>query len=61
MLMCQSASAHRPPFCPSHVLMSLLTGTTLSAVHFVPGQFVDVIAKSYVYMHSAACTSLIPV
>jgi len=23
-------------------------GTTLSAIHFVPGQFVDVIANSYV-------------
>lgn len=34
-------------------------GTTLSAVHFVPGQYVDVIANSYVTFvvnHSSAIT-----
>lgn len=29
--------------------LHLYLGTTLSAVHFVPGQYVDVIAKSFVF------------
>lgn len=27
----------------------ILKGTTFSALHFVPGQFIDVVANSYVF------------
>lgn len=31
--------------------IDMFTGTTLSAIHFVPGQDVDVIADSFVTVH----------
>jgi len=35
---------------PSDSKEIYFAGTTLSAIHFVPGQFVDVVANSYVFL-----------
>ena len=42
------------------MIMNYSIGTTLSAIHFVPGQLVDVVSKSSVYQTSLIFVLIFP-